>query len=168
MKKEEQIVYALLAIVFVIFIFALTATYLFTHYEKQGVSEIRKQYYDILFKNVTIDYESSMNVKLNDEENIITIKIGNLREFVKTNSFSLDVINIGNIGAVVRDYYIYNVRTNVDTSKVNVTTSLLDGMVIDGGKSHKLNIKIRYDDDNEVDEPYYYFDIKYVFDEVIL
>ena len=108
---------------------------------------------------MNIDYDTSMSVKINEDNDTIKVNIPNLNEFKKSESFSLDVKNIGNIDASISEANIMNIDTNVPKSKVKV---------IKGSESKKLNVTITYLGDNTALNPYYNFVIKYVFDEVNL
>ena len=109
-----------------------------------------------------------MTVKIDSDNNTITVKVPDLNKFRKTNSFSVDVTNIGNINAKITNMYIENIFTNIDTKNVNIDLSLDKNNIIEGGKTEKLNIKITYNGKDIIEQPYYEFSIKYVFDEVIL
>ena len=109
-----------------------------------------------------------MSVKINEDNDTIKVNIPNLNEFKKSESFSLDVKNIGNIDASISEANIMNIDTNVPKSKVKVDVSLLESNVIKGSESKKLNVTITYLGDNTALNPYYNFVIKYVFDEVNL
>ena len=117
---------------------------------------------------LNIDYDTSMSVKINEDNDTIKVNIPNLNEFKKSESFSLDVKNIGNIDASISEANIMNIDTNVPKSKVKVDVSLLESNVIKGSESKKLNVTITYLGDNTALNPYYNFVIKYVFDEVNL
>ena len=109
-----------------------------------------------------------MTVKLDNENSTIQVKVPDLNQFKKTNSFSIDLTNIGNIDAKITDIRIENIFANIDTKNVNINLSLDKEGVIKGGETKKLNIEITYNGKDKIEQPYYEFSIKYVFDEVIL
>ena len=158
---KEKITYTLIVLLFSLLVFAGSLFYLLNNFTVRGNADIKKKYYDIKFSNVTIDYDTDMTVKLDSDNNTITVKVPDLNKFRKTNSFSIDVTNIGNINAKITNMYI-------DTKNVNIDLSLDKNNIIEGGKTEKLNIKITYNGKDIIEQPYYEFSIKYVFDEVIL
>ena len=48
-----------------------------------------------------------MNVKLDSDSDTIKIKVEDLNEFRKANSFSIDLTNIGNINAIIKNIRIF-------------------------------------------------------------
>lgn len=165
---KDKTKYTILIFSFVMLVCVATITHLFIYYEKDGNVLVNKKYYDIVYSNLNIDYDTSMSVKINENNDTIKVSIPNLNEFKKSESFSLDVKNIGNIDASISEANIMNIDTNVPKSKVNVDISLLESNVIKGSESKKLNVTITYLGDNTIENPYFNFVIKYVFDEVNL
>lgn len=165
---KEKITYALIILLFSILVLSLALYYLFNGFSIRGDANIIKKYYDIKFNNVSIDYETDMTVKLDNENSTIQVKVPDLNKFKKTNSFSIDLTNIGNIDAKIIDIRIENIFANIDTKNVNINLSLDKEDVIKGGETKKLNIEITYNGKDKIEQPYYEFSIKYVFDEVIL
>lgn len=165
---KEKITYALIVLLFSILVLSLALYYLFNGFSIRGDANIIKKYYDIKFNNVSIDYETDMTVKLDNENSTIQVKVPNLNKFKKTNSFSIDLTNIGNIDAKITNIRIENIFANIDTKNVNINLSLDKEDVIKGGETKKLNIEITYNGKDKIEQPYYEFSIKYVFDEVIL
>lgn len=165
---KEKITYALIILLFSILVLSLALYYLFNGFSIRGDANIIKKYYDIKFNNVSIDYETDMTVKLDNENSTIQVKVPNLNKFKKTNSFSIDLTNIGNIDAKITNIRIENIFANIDTKNVNINLSLDKEDIIKGGETKKLNIEITYNGKDKIEQPYYEFSIKYVFDEVIL
>ena len=165
---KEKITYTLIILLFSLLVFAGSLFYLLNNFTVRGNADIKKKYYDIKFSNVTIDYDTDMTVKLDSDNNTITVKVPDLNKFRKTNSFSIDVTNIGNIDAKITNLYIENIFANIDTKNVNLDISLDKNDIVEGGKTKKLNIRITYNGKDAIEQPYYEFSIKYVFDEVIL
>lgn len=165
---KEKITYALIILLFSILVLSLALYYLFNGFSIRGDANIIKKYYDIKLNNVSVDYETDMTVKLDNENSTIQVKVPDLNQFKKTNSFSIDLTNIGNIDAKITDIRIENIFANIDTKNVNINLSLDKEGVIKGGETKKLNIEITYNGKDKIEQPYYEFSIKYVFDEVIL
>lgn len=165
---KEKITYALIVLLFSILVLSLALYYLFNGFSIRGDANIIKKYYDIKLNNVSVDYETDMTVKLDNENSTIQVKVPDLNQFKKTNSFSIDLTNIGNIDAKITDIRIENIFANIDTKNVNINISLDKEDVIKGGETKKLNIEITYNGKDKIEQPYYEFSIKYVFDEVIL
>lgn len=165
---KEKITYALIILLFSILVLSLALYYLFNGFSMMGKADIIKKYYDIKLNNVSIDYETDMTIKLNNENGTIQVKVPDLNKFKKTNSFSIDLTNIGNIDAKIIDIRIENIFANIDTKNVNINLSLDKEDVIKGGETKKLNVEITYNAKDKIEQPYYEFSIKYVFDEVIL
>lgn len=165
---KEKITYALIILLFSILVLSLALYYLFNGFSMMGKADIIKKYYDIKLNNVSIDYETNMTIKLDNENGTIQVKVPDLNKFKKTNSFSIDLTNIGNIDAKIIDIRIENIFANIDTKNVNINLSLDKEDVIKGGETKKLNVEITYNDKDKIEQPYYEFSIKYVFDEVIL
>ncbi len=165
---KEKITYALIILLFSILVLSLALYYLFNGFSMMGKADIIKKYYDIKLNNVSIDYETNMTIKLDNENGTIQVKVPDLNKFKKTNSFSIDLTNIGNIDAKIIDIRIENIFANIDTKNVNINLSLDKEDIIKGGETKKLNVEITYNDKDKIEQPYYEFSIKYVFDEVIL
>lgn len=165
---KEKITYALIILLFSILVLSLALYYLFNGFSMMGKADIIKKYYDIKLNNVSIDYETNMTIKLDNENGTIQVKVPDLNKFKKTNSFSIDLTNIGNIDAKIIDIRIENIFANIDTKNVNINLSLDKEDIIKGGETKKLNVEITYNGKDKIEQPYYEFSIKYVFDEVIL
>ena len=103
---KEKITYTLIVLLFSLLVFAGSLFYLLNNFTVRGNADIKKKYYDIKFSNVTIDYDTDMTVKIDSDNNTITVKVPDLNKFRKTNSFSVDVTNIGNINAKITNMYI--------------------------------------------------------------
>lgn len=165
---KEKITYALIVLLFSILVLSLALYYLFNGFSIRGDANIIKKYYDIKLNNVSIDYETDMTIKLDNENGTIQAKVPDLNKFKNTNSFSVDLTNIGNIDAKITNVYIEKIFANIDTKNVNINLSLNKEDVIKGGETKKLNVEITYNGKDIIEQPYYEFSIKYVFDEVIL
>lgn len=166
--KCKIISYSISIVFLILFIFVLTYSYLNTNFSQKGNIDYKRKYYDIVFNNVTIDADTTMKVKLDSDSDTIKIKVEDLNEFRKANSFSIDLTNIGNINAIIKNIRILNTNSNVQLKDVNVDISTNVNDIINGGETKKLIICITYNKTSEIENPYYFFDIKYDFDEVIL
>ena len=166
--KGKIISYSISIVFLILFIFVLTYSYLNTNFSQKGNIDYKRKYYDIVFNNVTIDADTTMKVKLDSDSDTIKIKVEDLNEFRKANSFSIDLTNIGNINAIIKNIRILNINSNVQLKDVNVDISTNVNDIINGGETKKLIICITYNKTSEIENPYYFFDIKYDFDEVIL
>ena len=166
--KGKIISYSISIVFLILFIFVLTYSYLNTNFSQKGNIDYKRKYYDIVFNNVTIDADTTMKVKLDSDSDTIKIKVEDLNEFRKANSFSIDLTNIGNINAIIKNIRILNINSNVQLKDVNIDISTNVNDIINGGETKKLIICISYNKTSEIENPYYFFDIKYDFDEVIL
>lgn len=166
--KGKIISYSISIVFLILFIFVLTYSYLNTNFSQKGNVDYKRKYYDIVYNNVTIDADTTMKVKLDNEKDTINIDIRNLNEFKKANSFSIDLTNIGNINAIISNIKIGNIHSNVSPKDVNVDISTNVNDIINGGETKKLIICITYNETTKIEDPYYFFDIKYDFTEVIL
>ena len=166
---KRQIINYILSILFlIIFIFVITYSYLNTNFSQKGNIDYKKKYCDIVYNNVTIHYDTTMKVKLDSENDTIKVRVNDLNEFKKANSFSIDLTNIGSINAKIKNIRILNIQSNVELQDVNIDISTAKDDIINGGETIKLIICIKYNGKKIIENPYYFFDIKYDFDEVVL
>ncbi len=166
---KKQIINYILSILFlIIFIFVITYSYLNTNFSQKGNIDYKKKYYDIVYNNVTIDYDTTMKVKLDSKNDTIKVRVNDLNEFKKANSFSVDLTNIGSINAKIKNIRILNIQSNVELKDINIDISTAKDDIINGGETIKLIICIKYNGKKIIENPYYFFDIKYDFDEVVL
>lgn len=166
MKKINNYIISILF--FIVFIFVITYSYLNTNFNQKGNMDYKRKYYDIVYSNVTIDYDTTMKIKLDSDNDTISVKVNNLNEFKKTNSFSVDLTNIGNINAIIKSIKIQNIQSNIEPKNVNIDISTEENDIIKGGETKKLIIRITYNETDKKEDPFYFFDIKYDFNEVIL
>ena len=166
--KGKIISYSISIVFLILFVFVLTYSYLNTNFSQKGNIDYKKKYYDIVYNNVTIDYDTTMKVKLDSENDTIKVRVNDLNEFKKANSFSIDLTNIGSINAKIKNIRILNIQSNVELQDVNIDISTAKDDIINGGETIKLIICIKYKGKKIIENPYYFFDIKYDFDEVVL
>ena len=160
--------YIIFILFFIVFIFIITYSYLNTNFNQKGNMAYNRKYYDIVYSNVTIDYDTTMKIKLDNDNDTISVRVNDLNEFKKTNSFSVDLTNIGNINAIIQSIKIQNIQSNIEPKNVNIDISTEENDIIKGGETKKLIIRITYNETDKKEDPFYFFDIKYDFNEVIL
>ena len=165
MKHEHK--YIALIILFVILVFSICFTYVFIHYKEKGSIEVIKNYYEVNISNAKIDYESSMSIKINNEENYIHVDIPDLKE-KDVIEFSYDISNIGNVDLITEGYVITNLFSNVDTSNIDIKASLVKDEVLRGSDSKKIIVKVKYSGKNDKEIPHCSFNINYSFKELTL
>lgn len=163
---KNTVKYILLLILSIILVVCITFTYLKIHYFEKGTIKINNSYYDIVFSNILVENNDLM-IKTNDGSDSIHIEVNNIIEN-KEIELSLDMKNIGSRDVIVDNYSYMNIDSNVDLSKVEITSSIEKNDVIKGGESKKLFIKIKYNGKEKIDNSYYNFNINYVFNEVKL
>lgn len=166
--KKNNFIFIMLFLLIVVLVFSVSITYLVIQKSIEGTGIVDTDYYDILFTNTTIDFDSKMEVSINDEEDKISIRIPDVNEFLEENSFTIDVKNIGNIDAYVDRMFLSCLDSNIDTENFNIDISLIKDDVIKGSESKKLRISITYKGKKLEELGYFNFDINYKFNEVVL
>ena len=167
MSKNRYIT-TMLFLLIVVLVFSVSITYIVIEKAETGSGTIKTSYYDIMFTNTTIDFNSSLEVKIDDNKDKISIKIPDLNEFKESNSFSIDVKNIGNIDAYVEKVNLTNIKTNIDTQNINIDMTLVKDDIIKGSESKKLIFTITYNEQLIEQIPQISFDVNYKFNEVVL
>lgn len=167
---KDKLVYIMSFLLIVTLFVCLTITYFVVEKNNKGISNISNEYFDVIFSDPILDFDTSMSVSVDKDKDIIKIDIPNLNEFNKSNSFSIDAKNIGNLDAYVDKYFINNMTSNVDTDKFNIDISLIEDEIIKGSESEKIIITLTYYGENIVtgEEPFISFDLNYLFKELIL
>ena len=167
---KDKLVYIMSFLLIVTLFICLTITYFVVEKNNEGISNISNEYFDVIFSDPILDFDTSMSVSVDKDKDIIKIDIPNLNEFNKSNSFSIDAKNIGNLDAYVDKYFINNMTSNVDTDKFNIDISLIEDEIIKGSESEKIIITLTYYGENIVtgEEPFISFDLNYLFKELIL
>ena len=166
--KKNNFIFIMLFLLITVLVFSVSITYFVIQKSMTGTGIIETNYYDILFTNTTIDFDSKMEININDDEDKISIKIPDINEFLEENSFTIDVKNIGNIDAYVDRMFLSNLDSNVETENFNIDISLVKDDVIKGSESKKLKISITYNGEKLEEMGYFNFDINYKFNEVFL
>lgn len=167
MGKNGYITFMLFLLI-VVLVFSISITYIVIEKDETGAGTIKTKYYDIMFTNTSIDFDSKMEIKIDDAKDKISINIPDLNEFKESNSFSVDVRNIGNIDAYVENVNLTNIRTNTNTEDINIDMTLRKEDIIKGSESKKLILTITYKGKNTEEIPQISFDINYKFNEVVL
>lgn len=167
MGKNRYITFMLFLLI-VVLVFSVSITYIVIEKDETGAGTIKTKYYDIMFTNASIDFDSKMEIKIDDAKDKISINIPDLNEFKESNSFSIDVKNIGNIDAYVENVNLTNIKTNTNTEDINIDMTLRKEDIIKGSESKKLILTITYKGKNTEEIPQISFDINYKFNEVVL
>lgn len=167
MSKNRYITFMLFLLI-VVLVFSVSITYIVIEKDETGAGTIKTKYYDIMFTNASIDFDSKMEIKIDDAKDKISINIPDLNEFKESNSFSIDVKNIGNIDAYVENVNLTNIKTNIETENINIDMSLIKEDIIKGSESKKLILTITYKGQIIEETPQISFDINYKFNEVVL
>ena len=167
MGKNRYITFMLFLLI-VVLVFSVSITYIVIEKDETGAGTIKTKYYDIMFTNASIDFDSKMEIKIDDAKDKISINIPDLNEFKESNSFSVDVRNIGNIDAYVENVNLTNIKTNTNTEDINIDMTLRKEDIIKGSESKKLILTITYKGKNTEEIPQISFDINYKFNEVVL
>ena len=167
MGKNGYITFMLFLLI-VVLVFSISITYIVIEKDETGAGTIKTKYYDIMFTNTSIDFDSKMEIKIDDAKDKISINIPDLNEFKESNSFSVDVRNIGNIDAYVENVNLTNIKTNTNTEDINIDMTLRKEDIIKGSESKKLILTITYKGQIIEETPQISFDINYKFNEVVL
>ena len=165
---KDKIKYISLIAVFIIFVFSITITNLLLKYDETGSFVSNKEFYEIRFNNVKIDYDIDTKIKVNNDNNSIHFEIANLNDFIEEKTFFIDVTNLGNKDAYVTNMFLSNIDTNETNDKVDVYISIKNGDILKGGEQQRLIIKIKYNSKESKDIKYYNFNVNYSFDKVSL
>lgn len=166
MKKYIKSKYSLVIFVFIVFVFFICFTYLELNYKIKGTGNIKNNYYDINFNNVMIDYETSTTVKIDNDNNTLSIKVNDLDKYTKGNSISVEMYNIGSIDALIKNINLVNIDTNVKSENVSINLSMKNDDIFYASEKKILNILIKYNNKEKIDNAYYNFDIKFDFNEL--
>lgn len=157
MKKYLK--YIILVAVFVVLVVSITISMLFTRYKEQGKFEVSRKSFNVIFTNVLVD-KDNIKVKLDNDNksvHIKTIDLANVEEV------SLDIKNIANKDAVIKNYSLSNIVTNSKAGEIIIDVSAKNGDVIRKGETKKLIITIK--NNTKKKNLYYNFNINYLFEE---
>lgn len=167
---KGKLVYVMSFLLIVTLFVCLTITYFVVEKNNTGISEISNEYFDIIFSDPIIDFNTNMSVSVDKEKDVININIPDLTEFIKSNSFSIEAKNIGNVDAYVDKFFVNNMDTNIETDDFNIDISLIEDEIIKGSETEKIIITLTYygKDISTIEDSYISFDINYLFKEVVL
>ena len=151
--------YIMIVIVLIGLVVSITLSTLFIKYKEQGKFNVIRKNFDVVFTNQYVK-DSNVKLKINNDKDYLHIDISNID---KEASIDVDVMNIANIDALVKNFSYSNIDTNARDGEIVVTTSINNGDIIKKGDSKKLNIVIK---NNSVRKDIYYnFNINYLFEE---
>jgi hypothetical protein len=165
---KDKIRYISLVAVFIIFIFSITITNLLLKYDETGSFVSNKEYFEIRFSNVRVNYDIDTKIMVNNEDNSLHFELSNLNDYIEEKEFYIDVTNIGNKNAYVSNMYLTNIDTNENEDKIDIYTSINNGDTILGGEQKILIVRVKYNSKESKDKKYYNFNLNYNYDKVSL
>ena len=165
---KDKIRYISLVAVFIIFIFSITITNLLLKYDETGSFVSNKEYFEIRFSNVRVNYDIDTKIMVNNEDNSLHFELSNLNDYIEEKEFYIDVTNIGNKNAYVTNMYLTNIDTNENEDKIDIYTSINNGDTILGGEQKILIVRVKYNSKESKDKKYYNFNLNYNYDKVSL
>lgn len=150
MTKEKKMYY-FLVVAFILFISVLVSVFLIKNINFEGQTIIKRKYYEIIYTS------NNENVSIRDD--IINIKLNDIDDKI-----SFDILNAGNIDAIIKNVNINIVNTNLNKDSLKVKTNLNNGDYIKGGETKRTYIAIDYDSVLE-ENSYLEINLKYTFGE---
>ena len=156
---KKSINYIIFIILLIVLVISMTLSVLFLKYKDQGKFNLSRKKFDIVFTNAIVNDEN-VKFKINNEKKYIHIDISKLPKEIQ---LSVDIKNIANIDALVKNFSYSNIDTNAQEGEVSITTSINNGEIIKKGEAKKLNIVIKNNTNKE--DLYYNFNINYLFEE---
>ena len=163
---KKSIKYISLVGVFIILIFSITITNLLLKYDETGSFVYNKEYYEIRFNNVKINYDIDAVIKTNDKDKNLHFELSNINDYIEEKEFYVDLTNLGNQDVVITDIYYSNFDTSDENEKIDIVTNLQKEDRIDGGSSKRLVVKIKNNNKKTKDIKHYSFNINFKFDKV--
>ena len=151
--------YIIIVLLLSILVISITVSTLFTKYKEQGKFNVIRKNFDVVFTNQFVK-DDNVKLKINNDKDYLHIDISNIKKDI---SIDVDVKNIANIDAIVKNYSYSNISTNATDGQISVYTSINNGDVIKKGDSKKLNIVIKNNTNRS--DIYYNFNINYLFEE---
>ena len=148
-----------MVIVLIVLVISVTLSILFVKYKEQGKFNVIRRNFDVVFTNTDVKNEGVI-LKIDNDKKFVHVEIKNLTNEAK---ISLDVKNITNVDALVKNYSYSNVDTNALDGEVSITSSINNGDIIKSGESKKLNIVVKNNSGKK--DIYYNFNINYLFSE---
>ncbi|MGM9878251.1 MAG: hypothetical protein ACI33S_06365 [Bacilli bacterium] len=162
-NNNKKYIYIIMLCIFIVLVFSITATYLNIFKESRGNALVVKNYYGIIFSNVTTN--DDLSVRING--NVIDVQVDNINSLLTPKIFYVDVTNIGNQNVEVDGIYISNMSNSDIGNNVTVDTSMLKNDILKGSEQKKLKVKISYIGLSQENKSYK-FSINYLFKEVSL
>ena len=156
---KNSLKYIVLVLLIVLLVASITVSTLVIKYESNGDFSLIKQYKEIHFSNITMNKDIS--IKINENDTSIHVEIPNFDSEVE---FSVDMSNIGNQDAILKNFSYTNIMTNLDQNNIEITPSLKEGDSIRGGEIRRLNVVVKYNG-KIPSESYLNFNINYLFGE---
>jgi len=156
---KKSINYIIFIILLIVLVISMTLSVLFLKYKDQGKFNLSRKKFDIVFTNAIVNDEN-VKFKINNEKKYIHIDISKLPKEIQ---LSVDIKNIANIDALVKNFSYSNIDTNAQEGEVSITTSINNGEIIKKGEAKKLNIVIKNNTNKE--DLFYNFNINYLFEE---
>lgn len=148
--KKNKMIYYLILIIFMVTIIIFNATFFIRYSTSNGKVNIIKKYYEIV--NLT-DHD---NVYIHDDRVSVSLKDGEMKT-------SYIMYNIGNKNAIIDNYVIENINTNLDKNNIKINVSLKENDIVNG-RENVINIIEAFCDKCSFKEnDYVNFDIKYFF-----
>ena len=81
MGKNRYITFMLFLLI-VVLVFSVSITYIVIEKDETGAGTIKTKYYDIMFTNASIDFDSKMEIKIDDAKDKISINIPYLIQII--------------------------------------------------------------------------------------
>ena len=151
--------YIIIVLLLCVLVISITLSTLFIKYKEQGKFNVIRKNFDVVFTNQYVK-DDNVKLKINNDKDYLHIDISNIKKEV---SIDVDVMNIANIDALVKNYSYSNIDTNAKENEISIYTSINNGDVIKKGDSKKLNIIIKNNSNRS--DIYYNFNINYLFEE---
>ncbi len=164
---KEKVKYISLIAVFIIFIFSITITNLLLKYDEKGSFNYFKEYYEIRFNNIKINYDIDTTIKVNNNKNYLHFEINDLNDYIEEKVFYIDMNNLGNKKAFVKNAYLSNFDTNAKEDDLKIEYNIENGEEIKGGETKRLIVKLKYKGKNSKDKKYYKFNLNYDFEKYL-
>lgn len=157
MKKGFK--YILFITIFMVLVISITISILLVKYKDQGKFNVIRKNFNVVFTNAVVENEG-VTVKIDNEKKFVHVEIEKLEREVE---ISLDIKNIANINALVKNFSYSNIYSNSIDGDVSITSSIKNGDVIKSGEAKKLIIKVK--NNTNRNDIYYNFNVNYLFEE---
>lgn len=165
--KNKISINTIILIIIIASVASIIIGYFIVNITNKGESNFESNYYDIKLTNATIDFDTKTSIKINDDTQSVALDIPDLYKYKNTNSFNIDLVNIGTLDTKLLKYQISKIKTNIDKELVDIELSIKKGDKLLGGERKKLQISITYNGDSDSEEMYYSCEIGFTFKEII-